>query len=136
MRPRSCKRNAVSSGSFRARCCCSTGAHHRLRGVLNPGFKPSDLEAQRRDYPRTAQLIDAIVADPLAPQGFEFVSRFARPLPALAIAALMGLPDRVPAAFIDWAADLAAFIGGPTPDARAHAAQAAMEALCDFFAKS
>ncbi len=110
-------------------------AHRRLRGVLNPGFKPTDLEAQRPAITRIAgQLIDAIVADPLAPQGFDFVSRFARPLPALAIAGLMGLPDRVPAAFIDWAADLAAFIGSPTPDAgQTLAAQAAMAALCDFF---
>lgn len=112
-------------------------AHRRLRGVLSPGFKPTDLEAQRPAITRIAgQLIDAIVADPLASQGFDFVNRFARPLPALAIASLMGLPDRAPAAFVDWAADLAAFIGSPTPDAsQTLAAQAAMEAMCDFFAE-
>lgn len=112
-------------------------AHRRLRGVLHPGFKPTELDAQRPAIARiAAQLLDAIVTDPQARQGFDFVSRFARPLPALAIASLLGLPGRVPAAFVDWAADLAAFIGSPTPDAsQTLAAQAAMEALCDFFAE-
>ncbi|WP_288392984.1 cytochrome P450 [uncultured Herbaspirillum sp.] len=113
-------------------------AHRRLRGVLNPGFKPADLEAQRPAITRIAQqLIDAIVADPKAHQGFDFIDRFARPLPALVIASLMGLPEQVPPQFIDWASDLATFIGSPTPEAQqTRAAQAAMAALCDFFAQA
>lgn len=113
-------------------------AHRRLRGVLNPGFKPADLQAQRAGITGIAhQLIDTIVADPQAAGGFDFISHFARPLPALVIAQLMGLPGRVPAQFIDWAADLAAFIGSPTPDAaQTRAAQQAMDSLCDFFAQT
>ncbi|MDT0355197.1 cytochrome P450 [Herbaspirillum huttiense F1] len=113
-------------------------AHRRLRGVLNPGFKPADLQARRGDITALAQrLADAIVADPQAARGFDFIARFARPLPALVIAQLLGLPDRVPAEFIDWAADLAAFIGSPTPDAtQTLAAQQAMRNLCDFFSQA
>ena len=113
-------------------------AHRRLRGVLNPGFKPADLQARRGDITALAQrLADDIVADPQAARGFDFIARFARPLPALVIAQLMGLPDRVPAEFIDWAADLAAFIGSPTPDAtQTLAAQQAMRSLCDFFSQA
>jgi len=113
-------------------------AHRRLRGVLNPGFKPADLQARRGDITALAQrLADAIVADPQAARGFDFIARFARPLPALVIAQLLGLPDRVPAEFIDWAADLAAFIGSPTPDAtQTLAAQQAMRSLCDFFSQA
>jgi cytochrome P450 len=110
-------------------------AHRRLRGVLNPGFKPAELQAQRAGITALAhRLIDDIVADPKSAKGFDFIGRFARPLPALVIAQLLGLPDRVPAQFIDWAADLAAFIGSPTPDAaQARAAQDALAALCQFF---
>ncbi|TDY89306.1 UNVERIFIED_ORG: hypothetical protein DFO49_3416 [Herbaspirillum seropedicae] len=113
-------------------------AHRRLRGVLNPGFKPADLQARRGDITALAQrLADAIVADPQAARSFDFIARFARPLPALVIAQLLGLPDRVPAEFIDWAADLAAFIGSPTPDAtQTLAAQQAMRNLCDFFSQA
>ena len=113
-------------------------AHRRLRGVLNPGFKPADLQARRGDITALAQrLADDIVADPQAARGFDFIARFARPLPALVIAQLLGLPDRVPAEFIDWAADLAAFIGSPTPDAtQTFAAQQAMRSLCDFFSQA
>lgn len=113
-------------------------AHRRLRGVLNPGFKPADLQARRGDITALAQrLADDIVADPQAARGFDFIARFARPLPALVIAQLLGLPDRVPAEFIDWAADLAAFIGSPTPDAtQTLAAQQAMRNLCDFFSQA
>ncbi len=110
-------------------------AHRRLRGVLNPSFKPAQLALQGPAIEAiTRQLIDDILDDPQATSGFDFISRFARPLPALVIARLMGLPGSVPPAFIDWAADLAAFIGSPTPDAgQTLAAQHAMQALCDFF---
>ncbi|MBN9356879.1 MAG: cytochrome P450 [Herbaspirillum huttiense] len=113
-------------------------AHRRLRGVLNPGFKPADLQARRGDITALAQrLADDIVTDPQAARGFDFIARFARPLPALVIAQLLGLLDRVPAEFIDWAADLAAFIGSPTPDAtQTLAAQQAMRSLCDFFSQA
>ncbi|MCP3653778.1 cytochrome P450 [Herbaspirillum sp.] len=113
-------------------------AHRRLRGVLNPGFKPADLQARRGDITALAQrLADDIVTDPQAARGFDFIARFARPLPALVIAQLLGLPDRVPAEFIDWAADLAAFIGSPTPDAtQTLAAQQAMRNLRDFFSQA
>jgi len=110
-------------------------AHRRLRGILNPGFKPAALEHQRPAIEALArQLIADILTDDDARQGYDFVTRFARPLPALVIATLLGLPGRVPDAFIGWAADLAGFIGSPTPDAaQTLAAQTALEALCDYF---
>ncbi|NUT61367.1 cytochrome P450 [Herbaspirillum sp. C9C3] len=113
-------------------------AHRRLRGVLTPWFKPGDLLARRASITALAhRLIDDIVADPQAASGFDFIARFARPLPALVIARLMGLPERVPTQFIDWAADLAAFIGSPTPEAsQTGAAQQAMQNLCEFFGQT
>lgn len=112
-------------------------AHRRLRGTLDHGFRPGDLHQQRHVIQSLAtQLIHAIKTDPSAPQGFDFITRFARPLPAMVIAHLMGLPERVPDAFIRWAADLATFIGSPVPDTtQTLAAQVATEELCDFFSE-
>ncbi|KAF1046907.1 MAG: Biotin biosynthesis cytochrome P450 [Herbaspirillum frisingense] len=110
-------------------------AHRRLRGVVNTGFKPADLQQQAPVIAAIAErLIAAIEIDDDARDEFDFVERFARPLPALVIASLMGLPASVPDAFIAWAADLAAFIGSPTPDARQTlVARQAMADMCDFF---
>lgn len=112
-------------------------AHRRLRGLLHPGFKPAQLAQQRDVIVRlTEQLVADITADPATRAGFDFITRFARPLPARVIASLLGLPAQVPTAFIDWAADLASFIGSPTPQpAQTLAAQQAMQALCDYFAQ-
>jgi hypothetical protein len=107
-------------------------AHRRLRAVVNTGFKPSDLQQQA---PAIAARADRLIAAIQAHgSDFDFVQSFARPLPALVIAGLMGLPDEAPEEFIDWAADLAAFIGSPTPDARQTLdAQRALAAMSAFF---
>jgi len=110
-------------------------AHRRLRGVVQVGFKPADLQGQA---PAIAAIADRLIARIDAHAGeFDFVQAFARPLPALVIANLLGLAERVPAEFIDWSADIAAFIGSPTPDARQTlAAQQALADMCDFFAQA
>jgi cytochrome P450 len=110
-------------------------AHRRLRGVVQAGFKPADLQ---RQAPAIAAIADRLIAriDADAAEDFDFVQAFARPLPALVIASLLGLAQRVPDEFIDWSADIAAFIGSPTPDARQTlAAQQALADMCDFFAQ-
>ncbi|MBP0597395.1 cytochrome P450 [Herbaspirillum sp. LeCh32-8] len=110
-------------------------AHRRLRHVIQPGFKPAELQRQAPAIAAIARrLLDRIGPQVASHTQFDFVEAFARPLPALVIANLLGLPDRVPAEFIDWAAALAAFIGAPTPDqAQAAAARQALADMCDFF---
>lgn len=109
-------------------------AHRRLRGVLQPAFKPADLQ---RQAPAIAAIADQLLAQVDASRPFDFVRAFARPLPALVIANLLGLPRQVPDAFIDWAADLAAFIGSPTPDAaQTLAAEQALADMGDLFAEA
>ena len=110
-------------------------AHRRLRGVVQAGFKPADLQ---RQAPAIAAIADRLIAqiDTAACAGFDFVQAFARPLPALVIASLLGLAHEVPDDFIDWSADIAAFIGSPTPDARQTLdAQRALAQMCGFFAQ-
>ncbi|MCA1327051.1 cytochrome P450 [Herbaspirillum sp. alder98] len=110
-------------------------AHRRLRAVVQVGFKPGDLQ---RQTPFIATMADRLIARIETDRvgEFDFVQAFARPLPALVIANLLGIAGLVPDAFIDWASDLAAFIGSPTPDVRqTRAAQQALADMCDFFAQ-
>ena len=111
-------------------------AHRRLRDVVQVGFKPADLQ---RQAPVIAGIADRLIAriDTEAAAGFDFVQAFARPLPALVIAGLLGLAEQVPDEFVDWSADIAAFIGSPTPDPRQTLdAQQALADMCDFFAQA
>lgn len=122
-------------------------AHRRLREIVSPPFKPGDLHAQA---PAIATLAERLAADLAARadnngnngndgngDSVDFIACFARPLPALVIARLMGIASEPPPAFIGWAADLAAFIGSPTPDAgQAARARHALADLCDFFAQA
>ncbi|OAM75300.1 biofilm PGA synthesis protein PgaC [Devosia elaeis] len=91
--------------------------HTRLRQVMNAGFKPQAMLA-------LAPTIEAIVDDLLdsiierAARGqaeFDFTDEFARPLPALVIAGMLGVNPADRAQFIAWSDDIAAFIGAPTP---------------------
>lgn len=118
--------------------------HRRLRSIVNIGFKPGDLQPQAAAIARIAnELIAGIAMQVTASSDgphrvtFDFVESFARPLPALVIARLMGIDAGQPAGFVDWAADLAAFIGSPTPDAgQAWRAQEALACMSGFFTEA
>ncbi len=87
--------------------------HARVRQVMASAFRPADLQ---RLVPRLTQAIaDRLdAADPLA--GFDFVSTLARPLPAQAIATLMGVDDEaVPGGFLEGSDELASFLGAIEP---------------------
>lgn len=107
--------------------------HQRLRGVMNAGFRGDALERLRPAIERwVEQRLDALDAR----AGFDFMEMLARPLPALVIAALMGIPDADRGEFITWSDDLAAFIGAPRPTLElARRAQASLLAMARYFAQ-
>lgn len=87
--------------------------HQRIRQVIAAAFRPADLQ---RLTPRLEQAITDALAhvDPQA--GFDFVSALARPLPAQAIAMLMGLDGQPDAdEFIEGSEALAEFLGASEP---------------------
>ncbi|MBB5393268.1 MULTISPECIES: cytochrome P450 [unclassified Herbaspirillum] len=118
-------------------------AHRRLRGIVNIGFKPNDLQSLAPAIAGIAeQLIAALCAKATAGESgdgrrqvaFDFIESFARPLPALVIARMLGITSGQPPGFVAWAADLAAFIGSPTPTAeQARRAQQALACMTGFF---
>ena len=89
--------------------------HTRLRQVMNAGFKPAALQALA---PQIQGIVDSLLDKVTAPGAgttFDFMSDFARPLPALVIAAMLGIDGADRAEFVAWSDDIAAFIGSPTP---------------------
>lgn len=108
--------------------------HQRLRQAMAGGFKPGALQEMAPRIARwTGELLDAV--DPAA--GFDFMTALARPLPALVIAALMGVDDTDRAGFIDCSHDLAEFIGAPAPThGQARRAQDSLLALAAHFQKA
>jgi cytochrome P450 len=112
--------------------------HTRLRQVMNAGFKPSALQALGPQIQALAdRLLDDIVVNAATSPNFttfDFMRDFARPLPALVIAAMLGIDSADRADFVDWSDDIAAFIGSPTPTIDiARRAQTGLIAMNDYF---
>jgi len=91
--------------------------HQRLRQVMNAGFKPQVMLALAPQIEAIVDgLLDRIIGR--AENGrsqFDFMDDFARPLPALVIAEMLGISASDRAEFVAWSDDIAAFVGAPTP---------------------
>jgi cytochrome P450 len=110
--------------------------HTRLRQVMNAGFKPSALQELGPQIQGIVdRLLDGVTAAPTAAaKNFDFMRDFARPLPALVIAMMLGIDRADRADFVDWSDDIAAFIGSPTPTIEiARRAQTGLIAMNDYF---
>lgn len=115
--------------------------HQRLRGIMQPFFKPSELEKLRSYIEQTvAQRCAAIEAATPAGQAFDWIAHFARPLPAAVIVRFLGLQEvneAEHAQFMQWSRDLAVFIGVPLAD-KSHwrAAQRSIMQMAAFFSRA
>lgn len=116
--------------------------HLRLRQVMSAGFKPATLQ---RLAPQIQMLVDRLLDKVLVVEtgatfdipcdvSFDFMRDFARPLPALVIAAMLGIDGDDRADFVAWSDDIADFIGSPTPTIEiARRAQTSLIAMNDYF---
>lgn len=116
--------------------------HTRLRQVMNAGFKPAVLQVLApRIQTLVDHLLDQIITDATVKQPasagmatFDFMQSFARPLPALVIAAMLGIDTADRGEFIIWSDQIADFIGSPTPTLDiARRAQNGLMAMSDYF---
>ncbi|MEO7494363.1 MAG: cytochrome P450 [Massilia sp.] len=97
--------------------------HTRLRHVMNAGFKPAALQTL---VPKIQAIVDTLLDAILAKAAatgkageiaeFDFMREFARPLPALVIAAMLDIDAGDCAEFVAWSDQIADFIGAPTPN--------------------
>ena len=118
--------------------------HTRLRRVMNAGFTPAALRAAA---PQVQAIVDRLLDEVLAGAGhdagdgasqavfeFDFMRDFARPLPALVMAGLLGVEARDRGDFVTWSDDIAAFIGAPTPTLPiARRAASSLAAMSGYF---
>ena len=114
--------------------------HQRLRAIMQPYFKPSELE-KLRGYIEDAvsARCAAIEARTSRGEAFDWIADFARPLPASVIVHFLGLQGvsvAEQAQFMRWSRDLAIFIGVPIAD-RSHwrAAQRSILQMASFFSQ-
>ncbi|WP_236905423.1 cytochrome P450 [Collimonas arenae] len=116
--------------------------HTRLRQVMNAGFKPAALqELAPQIQTIVTRLLDDVLAKAAVGTGqfaefaqFDFMRDFARPLPALVIAGMLGIAAEDRSEFVAWSDDIAAFIGSPTPTLEiARRAQVSLIAMNEYF---
>lgn len=105
--------------------------HARLRRAMMAGFRPALLESFR---PRIERIVNELT-DSLAHENeADFITRFARELPARVIAGLLGVNESDRSTFFSWSDDIAAFVSSPTPTMEiALRAQKSLLALYEYF---
>ena len=109
--------------------------HSKLRRKTIAGFRP---DAIRRLQPYIRQAVDdllgGITADTAPGQPFDFISRFARPLPARVVLKLLGLDGHDDQRLMAWCSGLAQFLEriAPTPE-ETERAQLSVAAMAGYF---
>jgi cytochrome P450 PksS len=82
--------------------------HTRLRKLANPGFTTRAIESWRSIIQNTTdRLLDRVQNH----GGMDVVSDLARPLPAIIITEIMGVPETDRANLLEWARDIGTFFG-------------------------
>jgi len=100
--------------------------HTTLRAPVRRAFTPRSVSRLEGDI---AALTDRLL-DELDPSGFDFVERFAHPLPAVVIAYLLGVPHDRHEDFKNWSKQLGALVMGKV--SRADAWDRALAATHDL----
>lgn len=108
--------------------------HTRLRKLLNKGFSPSVVDSLR---PQVEDIVERMLKPLERGSEVELMRQFANPLPVRIILEMLGIPQELHAAFVDWSRAIAVFRGSPDRTVeQARAAQDALIALTDFFRKT
>ena len=104
-------------------------AHARLRGLLNRAFTPRAIEGLA---PRIEEIAASLLADGAAGGRFDLVGGFARPLPIIVIAELLGAPAEDRGRFREWSAAIARATNLLNPPPVLDAAREAAAALVAY----
>jgi cytochrome P450 len=101
--------------------------HTRLRGLVAKAFVPRIIEGLR---PRIQQLVDELL-DTVQSEGYmNFINDFARPLPAIVIAEMLGVPPEDRTRFGLWTGDLARLLD--TGNATIEGIMQSLNGVADF----
>jgi cytochrome P450 len=107
--------------------------HTRLRRLVTPAFRPAAVRAVR---PRVEAISRELLGAALPLREFDFVGSYARPLPEIVIAELLGIPaaDRQRYTELSLVLERAVghFLGDTLPAAQLAAAESAFDAYADY----
>ena len=105
--------------------------HIRIRRLLQKGFTPEVLNSFR---PRIGQIVDTLLERGIAEGKLDMISDFAYFLPVSVVCAMLGVPDKDHATFVQWMDELAMFLGNAssTVEAALHAKNA-LDKLTQYF---
>jgi cytochrome P450 len=104
--------------------------HTRMRRALRPAFTPPAIEALR---PTVEQVVDELI-DGL-PEELDFLAEFAVPLPAIVIAALLGIPREDHDRFRTWSEGLATLVFASGLPDRHRRGRGALTALATYLSE-
>ena len=109
--------------------------HTRLRRLTGKVFSAKSMQGMRPLVEAIANgLLDAIEADVGRAGGFDFIARFAGPLPCLVIMAMLGVPAEELVRVKRLSDDLALFVGSSrTSPEKYDTAQVAAQAMAGYF---
>jgi cytochrome P450 len=105
--------------------------HLRIRRLLQKGFTPEVLESFR---PRIQAIVDSLLDRVMSVGEMDFIRDFAYPLPVRVVCAMLGIPDKDHATFIQWMDELAMFLGNASSSVEAaRCARDALDKLTGYF---
>ena len=109
--------------------------HTRLRRLTGRVFHARRMQGMGPVVERIAdRLLDDIARDHRSGEPWDFIARFAGPLPCLVIMALLGVPEEALPRMKRWSDDMALFIGSARTSAEKYdTAEAATQAMAGFF---
>jgi cytochrome P450 len=108
--------------------------HTRLRKLLNKGFSPTAIEALR---PQIDAIVDRMLERLKPGAEVDLLSAFANPMPVGVISEMMGVPEALHGAFVEWSRAIAVFRGSPNRTVeQAREAQDALLQLTEYFRKT
>ncbi len=104
--------------------------HTRIRKLVTHGFTRSFIESMA---PRIQSIVDDCLNQVDNQPSFDVVDKLAKPLPAIVIAEMMGLPEGDHAQFQEWSEELIVGAGSSDPDDMERSNRAS-RALVKYFA--
>jgi pimeloyl-[acyl-carrier protein] synthase len=104
--------------------------HTRLRGLVSKAFTPKMVEGVG---PRVRKIAGELLAEVDAKSGFDVISEFSFPLPAMVIAEILGVPAEDRVRFKDWSDKIIQSLDFTLPPEEHRAAYNAQLELAQYF---
>jgi cytochrome P450 len=122
-----------SAGGLRTMLTMDPPDHTRVRKLVNKAFTPRRIATLRG---RIEEIVDERLSRVAKQPSMDLIHDLAEPLPAIAIAELLGVPAEDHRKFREWSSQLIAAIAAPTLQARREASMSAGQKLLGYLGET